>query len=70
MYLSMLKAFSNFVDVHFEKVFNIRRSELLKKGIKPNRNVLPLGLDYKNKRRVVLNGTRDKFVPALFNPRY
>ena len=34
------------VDAQFEKAFNIERSELLKKRIKPNKKVLPLVLDY------------------------
>ena len=34
------------VDAQFEKAFNIERSELLKKRIKPDKKVIPLGLDY------------------------
>jgi len=34
------------VDAQFEKAFNIERSELLRKRIEPNKNVLPLVLDY------------------------
>lgn len=34
------------VGAQFEKAFNIERSELLKKRIKPNKKVLPLVPDY------------------------
>ena len=33
-------------DAQFEKAFNIERSELLKKRIKPDKKVIPLVLDY------------------------
>ena len=33
-------------DAQFEKAFNIDRSELLKKRIKPDKKVIPLVLDY------------------------
>ena len=45
-YLKMQNYNAVLVDVQFEKVFNIERSELLKKRIKPNKKVLPLVLDY------------------------
>ena len=34
------------MDNQFEKALNIDRSELLKKNVKPNKNVFPLVLDY------------------------
>jgi len=34
------------VDAQFEKAFNLERSELLKKRIKPDKKVIPLVLDY------------------------